>query len=305
MLIVNFYSFKMGLQDIWAANSFLQLLDSVHWLFCVDWWVSIFIILNDHLMSVNNWLGWATDLKTVPVELINSRVLRTGDGSHNHSKKSGDEITENDDYRDTTHFWGFGDKEMTAEDMKKIAIIRKLNCWEGPRIIFMLITVSKFLSRLLGVVWETRNFTVKTNKTTKKLSISFKLFIHLKRERVFLLPSSSATLYMARRCLRFTAEKNPFRSVSPKDSKKYFHFMEKNQIFPYRQYDSKIKRRKRVFRLQKKNCFITLSLISIVAKFSRKPMSIGRSTRESYQWRVLSNREKIASDSSKTRKWRN
>jgi hypothetical protein len=71
--------------------------------------------------------GWASDLKTVPTEMINSRVLRTGDGSHSHSKKSGNEITEGDDARDTTHFWGFGDKEMTAEDMKKIAIIRKLH----------------------------------------------------------------------------------------------------------------------------------------------------------------------------------
>jgi hypothetical protein len=78
------------------------------------------------LLIVNCHSGWATDLKTVPKEMIQSRVLRTGDGSHSHSKK-GDEMTDNDDSRDTTHFWGFGDKEMTAEDMKKIAIIRKLH----------------------------------------------------------------------------------------------------------------------------------------------------------------------------------
>lgn len=74
--------------------------------------------------------GWATDLKTVPSDMINSRVLRTGDGSHRNSKKSKkskEDLNQIDDSHDSTHFWGFGDKEMTVEDMKKIKIIRKLH----------------------------------------------------------------------------------------------------------------------------------------------------------------------------------
>lgn len=69
-------------------------------------------------------------MKTVPEDMINSRVLRTGDGSHRISRKkskSKEMLNQNEDCRDLNHFWGFGDKEMTAEDMKKITIIRKLH----------------------------------------------------------------------------------------------------------------------------------------------------------------------------------
>lgn len=64
--------------------------------------------------------------------MINSRVLRTGDGSHRNVKKSGknkEALNQTEDVRDLNHFWGFGDKEMTSEDMKKIKIIRKLHAW--------------------------------------------------------------------------------------------------------------------------------------------------------------------------------
>ncbi|XP_075974663.1 acyl-CoA Delta-9 desaturase-like [Anticarsia gemmatalis] len=40
-------------------------------------------------------IGWAYDLKTVPEEIIEKRVMRTGDGSH--------------------PVWGWGDKDLTAE----------------------------------------------------------------------------------------------------------------------------------------------------------------------------------------------
>lgn len=56
------------------------------------------------------WLGWATELKTVPDEVIRKRVLRTGDGSHPYSKQVNaklDENNNNDKMRDTEHFWGF------------------------------------------------------------------------------------------------------------------------------------------------------------------------------------------------------
>jgi stearoyl-CoA desaturase (delta-9 desaturase) len=59
------------------------------------------------------WLGWATELKTVPTEMIKKRVLRTGDGSHPFSqeltqKESNNNKKDVDDVVETEHFWGFG-----------------------------------------------------------------------------------------------------------------------------------------------------------------------------------------------------
>ncbi|KAL7027394.1 hypothetical protein ACKWTF_005426 [Chironomus riparius] len=74
------------------------------------------------------WMGWATELKTVPTDIIRKRVLRTGDGSHPYSKEV-EEINNNnnnehpDKLRDTEHFWGFGDKEMNPEDMKYVKVL--------------------------------------------------------------------------------------------------------------------------------------------------------------------------------------
>ena len=63
------------------------------------------------------------------MEMIKSRAMRTGDGSHSYSRNrsKNDDSGENEEVRDENHFWGFGDKEMTNEDMKKITIIRKLH----------------------------------------------------------------------------------------------------------------------------------------------------------------------------------
>lgn len=71
------------------------------------------------------WLGWATELKTVPDEVIRKRVLRTGDGSHPYARQLCDanNNSPSDKLRDTEHFWGFGDKEMTVEDMKYIKVL--------------------------------------------------------------------------------------------------------------------------------------------------------------------------------------
>jgi len=73
-------------------------------------------------------MGWATELKTVPDEIIKKRVLRTGDGSHPYSKEEAENNNNNNnDYkdiiRDTEHFWGFGDKEMNPEDMKYVKVL--------------------------------------------------------------------------------------------------------------------------------------------------------------------------------------
>ncbi|XP_071440119.1 acyl-CoA Delta-9 desaturase-like [Hetaerina americana] len=51
------------------------------------------------------WLGWAYDLKTVPKSMIERRVKRTGDGTH--------------------EIWGWNDKDMSEEDRREAEIIAK------------------------------------------------------------------------------------------------------------------------------------------------------------------------------------
>lgn len=71
--------------------------------------------------------GWATDLKTVSPELIQKRVLRTGDGSHTSAIELLDaqimdsKVIE----RDLDHFWGWNDELLTEEDKRDITIINK------------------------------------------------------------------------------------------------------------------------------------------------------------------------------------
>jgi stearoyl-CoA desaturase (Delta-9 desaturase) len=50
-------------------------------------------------------IGWAYDLKSVSSDIVMKRVLRTGDGSHS--------------------VWGWGDKDMTAEQRKVILEINQ------------------------------------------------------------------------------------------------------------------------------------------------------------------------------------
>lgn len=62
--------------------------------------------------------------------MIISRLERTGDGSHRSEKKKSKKknaLNQKDEYRDTNHFWGFGDKEMTPEDLKKVSILRNFH----------------------------------------------------------------------------------------------------------------------------------------------------------------------------------
>ncbi|XP_059477478.1 acyl-CoA Delta-9 desaturase-like isoform X1 [Neocloeon triangulifer] len=55
-------------------------------------------------------IGWAYDLKAVPVALVKKRAERTGDGSWvNHHHKEGE-----------TALWGWGDKDMSAEERTEI-----------------------------------------------------------------------------------------------------------------------------------------------------------------------------------------
>lgn len=61
------------------------------------------------------WLGWATELKTVPESIVKQRIERTGDGSHKHSKEVKKLLEVNNDanYQEkqelsSENFWGFG-----------------------------------------------------------------------------------------------------------------------------------------------------------------------------------------------------
>ncbi|XP_043274167.1 acyl-CoA Delta-9 desaturase-like [Venturia canescens] len=66
-------------------------------------------------------IGWAYDLKTVPVEMIEKRAARTGDGTrvkkvegHHHHEHSHEGA-----------IWGWGDSDMSIEDIKEAHIINK------------------------------------------------------------------------------------------------------------------------------------------------------------------------------------
>ena len=50
-------------------------------------------------------IGWAYDLKTVPATMIQRRVERTGDGSH--------------------EIWGWGDKDMPKEEVSMASIVHR------------------------------------------------------------------------------------------------------------------------------------------------------------------------------------
>ncbi|XP_076673446.1 acyl-CoA Delta-9 desaturase-like isoform X2 [Andrena cerasifolii] len=57
-------------------------------------------------------VGWAYDLKVVPRDLVQKRVKRTGDGSH--------------------EVWGWGDADQTQEDKDQTVVIRRLKGTSPP-----------------------------------------------------------------------------------------------------------------------------------------------------------------------------
>jgi stearoyl-CoA desaturase (delta-9 desaturase) len=78
-------------------------------------------------------LGLATDLKTVPQDIIKARVLRTGDGTHKYSKMAKEDVEANgldnnnyDPSKDSTiAFWGWDDADMTEKDVNSIVILNR------------------------------------------------------------------------------------------------------------------------------------------------------------------------------------
>ncbi|XP_015590292.1 acyl-CoA Delta(11) desaturase [Cephus cinctus] len=64
------------------------------------------------------WLGLAYDLKTVPVEMVQKRAARTGDGTR----------IQQDEHHGHTYedaIWGWGDVDMQEEDINEAQIINK------------------------------------------------------------------------------------------------------------------------------------------------------------------------------------
>ena len=67
-------------------------------------------------------IGWAYDLKTVPTAMIEKRAARTGDGTRISS------IANDDNQHEHSHegaIWGWGDSDMSAEDINDAQIINK------------------------------------------------------------------------------------------------------------------------------------------------------------------------------------
>lgn len=57
------------------------------------------------------FIGWATDLKTVSQEVINSRAKRTGDGTHKYLKvDSNNNSFMEKDFSNHSNFWGWGEE---------------------------------------------------------------------------------------------------------------------------------------------------------------------------------------------------
>lgn len=57
-------------------------------------------------------IGWAYDLKSVPLTLVEKRAKRTGDGTH-------------------TSVWGWGDKDLDKEEAKMAEITHRIDSKTG------------------------------------------------------------------------------------------------------------------------------------------------------------------------------
>ncbi|XP_039286045.1 acyl-CoA Delta(11) desaturase isoform X2 [Nilaparvata lugens] len=64
-------------------------------------------------------IGWAYDLKMATPAMVQRRILRTGDGSH-------DSVAAHDHHHHQDEVWGWDDKDMTTEDKKLIEIINRV-----------------------------------------------------------------------------------------------------------------------------------------------------------------------------------
>jgi len=66
------------------------------------------------------WIGWAYDLKSIPWNVVEDRVRRTGDGSQGlyrtHNKLEDEGCPKKTKPNIPQQFWGWGDVDTTVED---------------------------------------------------------------------------------------------------------------------------------------------------------------------------------------------
>lgn len=72
-------------------------------------------------------MGLAYDLKTVPIDVVNRRSIRTGDGSRQQTKDTGLNV----DTIEEVNVWGWGDQDMQPEEINRAEIINKSQ-WNEP-----------------------------------------------------------------------------------------------------------------------------------------------------------------------------
>ncbi|XP_049820262.1 acyl-CoA Delta-9 desaturase-like isoform X2 [Aethina tumida] len=70
-------------------------------------------------------IGWAYDLKTASLEIIQKRIKRTGDGTIK-AKDVGDGMHHDHDHDHSDAIWGWGDKDMNEEEKQDVRIFNKL-----------------------------------------------------------------------------------------------------------------------------------------------------------------------------------
>lgn len=78
-------------------------------------------------------IGWAYDLKTASVEMIEKRAKRTGDGSRALSNGDDDITTNEHSHHHDDSIWGWGDMDMKLEDVQHVKVYNRLKeneCFE-------------------------------------------------------------------------------------------------------------------------------------------------------------------------------
>ncbi|XP_017026614.3 acyl-CoA Delta-9 desaturase [Drosophila kikkawai] len=92
-----------------AAMTFGEGWHNYHHVFPWDYktaeWGNYSLNLTTAFIDLFAKIGWAYDLKSVSPDIIKRRVQRTGDGTH--------------------ELWGWGDKDLTAEDAKNVLFVDK------------------------------------------------------------------------------------------------------------------------------------------------------------------------------------
>lgn len=94
--------------------------------------------LSSAFIDLCSKIGQAYDMKTVSEEIVNKRILRTGDGPRNEKDltereqeirrlliEGHDADQGNNNYKDKQMIWGWDDEELTAVDKSYVKILNK------------------------------------------------------------------------------------------------------------------------------------------------------------------------------------